>query len=459
MGVNLRLQRECYFQARFKHGARVAFGYGQAASSMRDTSLIELSLLLLACGVAIASPVRLRLPPMLGYLSVGFIMACNGVNLTAADDHIRGVAELGVVALMFTLGLEFSLTKLLASGAQAFGAGCLQVGITTAMVVAGALMGLAAPSGAFVAGMVAGESDFRYRFEGLVRPLRNALLGLFFISVGMQIEIKVLVGEPVSVLQWLLLFLIVKTAIIVTVAKLLRCPVSNGIRIAIIFAHGGEFAWLLLMQAMRNDFVVQTVAQPAAMALALSMSIAPILVQQHVKIAHFVEGLFLVHIRAEEPLRRSSVELLSHHVLLCGFGSSGRLMAITLDTAKLSYIAMEVDDVRFDAGHEEVIIDQASVARAKLVVLTFERRSELERIAHDALGFVSRKHSLRSRTDEHAAISCITGRVSMSFPQDLAAGLELARESLRRSGFKDKDARQALAAVRKSLCSSDARAA
>jgi CPA2 family monovalent cation:H+ antiporter-2 len=559
---------------------------------MRNTSLGEFALLLLASAVAIALLSRLRLPAVLGYLAAGLILGSNGLDFIVATEQLRMTAELGVIFLMFTVGLEFSLSKMLASRAQTLGAGSLQLGLTTMIVAAcavillgvdwraaivlggatamsstaithkqlhdenalttdygkaalgtllfqdfaslpfliavgawsrgrpsnaptilqalataalivaliawcrplfGALLswiartrsadlfllcallfalgtalvvqgvGLAAPSGAFLAGMMVGESDFRHRFENDVQPFRDALLGVFFVTIGMQIDISLLISMPAATLVWLLIFVLGKATIILLVARVLHWPVTVAIRVAIILAHGGEFGLLLLTQAAANGILAQRIAQPALVALAISMAAAPIIIQQHRRLARFIESIFFVHIRAGEPISRSSVEDLDHHVLLCGCGRVGRLVAVTLDTAKLSYVAIEADAARFDAakkaGHKVIfgdasshrMLDVAGVSRARLLVLTFDRRAAVERIVYHARVSNPQIPSLLSTIDDQTALSYIIGGISMCFPENLAAGLELAHESLRRCSFTDDEAQKVLTAVRERL--------
>jgi CPA2 family monovalent cation:H+ antiporter-2 len=186
----------------------------------------------------------------------------------------------------------------------------------------------------------------------------------------------------------------------------------------------------------------------ALMLLALGMSLVP-LVRQHQKIAQLLAAIFVVHMRIEEPLSSSSVQLFSH-LLLCGCGSHGRLLVFRMNTARLSYRCIDGDY----AGESKKLsspLKPADVSCARLFLLTFDRGTAVQRLVRKAWLDDQRTRSCFSASGELAMLFHFIGGISLRFPQDLAAGLELVQESLRRCGFADDDAQSVLSSVRRRL--------
>src|SRR5258708_19051126 len=136
------------------------------------------------------------------------------------------------------------------------------------------LAGLAPSIGAFLAGMVIGESDFRHRVEDDVRPFRDILVGLFFVTVGMAVDPAIVVVSPAAVLGWLIVFLPGKALVLAVVALMMGWPAATGARLAVILAPGGELGLLLLTQAMAIGVVAPAVGPPALLALAGTIGLA-----------------------------------------------------------------------------------------------------------------------------------------------------------------------------------------
>jgi len=139
-------------------------------------------------------------------------------------------------------------------------------------------LGFSAPIGAFLVGMVLGETDFRHQIEDDVRPFRDVLLGLFFVTVGMTLDLALLVSAWPSVLACAMLFIAGKGVLVALVGLSLRWPRGVSLRTAIILAHGGEFGLLLLSQALQGEVLLVGVAQPLLGGLFLRMAVAAFLI-------------------------------------------------------------------------------------------------------------------------------------------------------------------------------------
>ena len=162
----------------------------------------------------------------------------------------------------------------------------LALALGTAFAAHGA--GLSPPIGAFLAGMVVGESDFRHQIEDDIRPFRDVLVGLFFVTIGMQVDPAVIVAAPLALLGWMIVFLLGKAALVALVAAVLRWPAHVALRVGVILAHGGEFGLLLLTQAIAAGVIEPDPGQAMLVALASRWASRPILIQQSAAVADLV---------------------------------------------------------------------------------------------------------------------------------------------------------------------------
>ena len=560
---------------------------------MADALLIKTLVVILASVGAVGLVARARLPAAVGYLLAGLVIGPHGLQLIAASDETTFLAELGIIFLMFMVGLEFSLPAMIAARRDVFGAGSLQVGFTVLIVAgiamlwgvglstavllggavamsstaitlkqlvdqgdvssqqgrlvlaillfqdlaalpflvvlggwkqsggpepletlrqlgiaagtlgiaafvckpvfrtwltwvartnsadlflltvlllalgtafAGRLAGLSAPIGAFLAGMVVGESDFRHQVEDDIRPFRDVLLGLFFVTTGMEVDPSTITAAPMAVLAWIIACLPGKALVVLLVGAIMRWPAPVSTRAALILAHGGEDGLLLLTLAMKVGAIEPNVGQPALLALAATMALGPMLILRSARFAEFVNGAsHRAKADAEEAAIRAESQNLGDHVILCGCGRVGRLVSLVLEAAKVPYIAVESDLMRFrrakKSGHKVVfgdagrkrVLEAAGVTRARLVVVTFDRRHAVERILHYAREQNPAVSSIVSVADDQEIISFVRAGASTVFPENVAAGLALADQVLLVCGFSQDTAANIVTTVRAEL--------
>jgi monovalent cation:H+ antiporter-2, CPA2 family len=498
-------------------------------------SALELTLVLLTASVIAVVALRaLRLPPLVAYLAVGTILGPHAIGLTGNADQVHGLGEIGVVFLMFSLGLEFNLTKLKTMRRWVFGLGAAQVGSTVVAVVALLVMlppviqiwmlgaeidwraaialggaaamsstalvsklltekreletehgkrvfsvllfqdlavipmlilipalasgtsdwmtqvglalakaavllvlllrfgpplmrrwfnmvvkqrshelftlnvllatlffawltkkaGLSMELGAFVAGMLIAETEFRYQVEEDIKPFRDVLLGLFFVAVGMQLDLRVVFEAWPRVLLFVLLPVALKFLLVLALARAFQTPTGTGIRTAVWLAQGGEFGFVLLSLASDNSLLPPEVLQPVLAAMLVSLLISPLLIEQ--------SGKWALRWSSQEWLQRSlqlqtiaSRSLArSRHVLILGYGRCGQGMAHVLEAEKVATLALDLDPDRVrqaaaageavvygDASRRETLL-AAGVHRAQAAVITFDDTPTALRIMH-----------------------------------------------------------------------------
>lgn len=245
--------------------------------------------------------------------------------------------------------------------------------------------GLSLALGAFLAGMMLGETEFRHQVEADIRPFRDVLLGLFFITIGMLLEVHVLPG----ILHWVLLLafalMAFKLVAVTALGVLMGIEKGVAVRAGLVLAQGGEFGFALLSLALSAGLLETGAAQIILAALILSMAASPILIHYN--------GAIVKRVFAESYMRRREqlvqdvalhAQDLSDHTIICGYGRIGQNVARLLDNEGFEYIALDLDPVRVrdaraagervyygDSTHREML-EAAGLYRARAVVISFD---------------------------------------------------------------------------------------
>jgi len=495
-------------------------------------SSLELTLILLGSAVLGVVAFRmLHLPPMLGYLVVGIIIGPHALGLAQENEASSTLAEFGVVFLMFSIGLEFSLPQLKAMRRVVFGLGMAQVlttigatmvfgwaiatllppalhiGWQAAFALGGALAmsstaivskmlterleleseqgrksigillfqdlavvpllilipslaqdpadllvtlawasakavvvlvlllfighkvmntwftivvkrrsqelfmlnlllvtlgaawiteraGLSLALGAFVAGMLISETPYKHQVEEDIKPFRDVLLGLFFITVGMMLNGRVVLENWWLVLLLLVGPVLVKFALIAGLARLFGSSTGVAVRTGLALAQAGEFGFVLLNVAGGSHLMDPFVIQVVLAAMVLSMLAAPFIIaksdQLVLKVAAnewMMQSLALTRIAARTMAAQQ-------HVIVCGFGRSGQSLATLLSEEKIAYHALDLDPERVqeahsagahvsygDAARRESLI-AAGIYRAAAVVITYASTPSALKVLH-----------------------------------------------------------------------------
>jgi len=457
---------------------------------------------------------RLGWPSLLGYLIVGMTLGPHAIGLISASSTTRQLPELGVVFLLFTLGLEFSFPRMLAVRREVFGLGSLQVGVTVAVValiarllgqswlvaalIGGAvamsstaiilsqltdraeinrthgrlafsmllfqdlafvpflavasgleragsasfsaqqiafsvaaavaavvvvlaagrwllrplfheiahsrlrelftlavlfvvlasawtssIAGLSLAMGAFLAGMMLAETEYRHQIDAVIRPFRDILLGLFFISVGMLLDVRLLLEDFGIVSALLAGLLLLKSLLAALVTRLFVASNFKALRTGIVMSIGGEFGIALLTIVLQSGAVVGGLAQSLLVAVVLSMVLSPLILASNARVARWL-------LRERRPIPPVEIEEAAtgaiaqrEHVILCGFGRVGQNVARVLESQGFEYIALDLDPARIRAARQagepvlygdsadEEMLEKAGIARASAIVISF----------------------------------------------------------------------------------------
>ncbi|MBA2654446.1 MAG: cation:proton antiporter [Gammaproteobacteria bacterium] len=460
---------------------------------------------------------RAKLPPIFGYLFVGSLVGPHAFGWIRDVKNISQLADFGVMFLMFTVGLEFSYTRLRKMKSQVLSLGSIQVILTTAIttiiamwlgmtfqeaIIVGAIvsmsstaivlkqlidqleldtlhgnhsvaillfqdlaaipffiliyslaipdqpilillwsviaksfvailailvigrwimrplfrevvgshslelftltallitlstawitqqMGLSLALGAFLAGMILAETELRHQLEAVIRPFRDILMGLFFISIGMLFNVREIPITWSWAFLLLVALLIFKTALIFLLSLMAGRNAKEALRTGLVLAQGGEFGFALLALALTYHLLPSLYGQVVLGALLFSMALAPFILKYNEKIAEIV--LRKISLEKIDKSKAKPVQVLvdqEKHVILCGYGRVGQGLARILENENIPYLAIDFDlnlvqkakslgypVIYGDASLYE-ILQTCRIQNAHALVITFEQIS------------------------------------------------------------------------------------
>ena len=438
---------------------------------MPNTSfLVDVLQLLTAAIVCVPLFRRLGLGSVLGYLVAGILVGPSGFGLIAGADLLKSLAELGVVFLLFTIGLELTLEKLSGFGARKFVLGVGQVSVTALLagavaymlghgIAAAAIMGgavamsstaivvpllagqsrlatefgqaafaillvqdiamapflvlietlhgnaadtgielvqalalagvkavgavavivaigrfvlqplfhvvaeakspelsiglallvalgtswltehasLSLAFGAFLAGLLLAETEFRHQVAADIEPFRGLLLGLFFITVGMSIDVKTAAAHPGAVLGVTALLLIGKGTIVAALARLLGHGPWDSLRLGLLLSQGGEFAFVLIGLAAAAQLLPGDTAQIVLAAIGVALIVMPLIAKAEDRIGRWLD----VRAASERDGAEARLHDLSDHIIVVGQGEVGKIVTRLLKAWNIPYLSLD----------------------------------------------------------------------------------------------------------------------
>ncbi|MGC9386333.1 MAG: monovalent cation:proton antiporter-2 (CPA2) family protein [Hydrogenovibrio sp.] len=481
---------------------------------MFDHILFNIVFLLIITVGLVSISRRIHLPAILNYILVGVIVGPFGFALIESEENIHFLAEFGIVFLLFSIGLEFSLTQMVSMRRVVFGLGGLQVFVTglvvfgvsyllgldieTSLVIAGAFAlsstaivikqlteqseiqtrhgratvgilifqdimaipllilipalgaaaGLSLPHelgmaflkgaivvvvmllvgryvlrplfkevasaksqelftltvltvvlsaaafteemeismtlGAFLAGMMLGETEYRHQIEADIRPFQDILLGLFFITVGMMISLEVIQTHFWIIMAVTLGIMLLKGLVIFGLMHLFKKPDGVGLRTAISLSQVGEFGLVLITLALTYNLLPGELGQTLLTAAVFSMMATPFLIKYNGRLANrFCRKSYQNDFSEMENVIKEDSKFLSDHVVLLGFGRVGQITAKFLEQAHVPFVALDMDikrvqeaqqsgePVYFGDSAKYSILQATNIHKAKVAIITF----------------------------------------------------------------------------------------
>ena len=541
---------------------------------------LELTLLyLLAAVLGVVAFRSLKLPPMLGYLSVGVVIGPHALALATDSDAVRHLGEFGVVFLMFVIGLEFNLSKLRSMRRHVFGLGLLQVTLTivlatfgslflasmaptlwkmewqTALALSGAIAmsstaivvkllverleldsehgkrvmgvllfqdlavvpllvlvpalgtspdklfmalalaglkatllvgllltggrrlmrwwltlvarrkseelfvlnlllvtlglawlteraGLSLALGAFLAGMLISETEYKHQVETDIRPFHDVLLGLFFISVGMMLDWREVTQHWQLVLVLVTLPVLFKLVMVMVLARALGATAGVSLRTGLYLAQAGEFGFVLLSLAQENQLVPVELINPILASMVLSMLATPFIIMFSNRIVlRLVSSEWLQQSLQMTSIARKSINT-SKHVIICGYGRCGQNLGHILEREGIQYMALDLDPDRVQqaaaAGDSVVYGDAvrlpalmaAGLTRASAVVVTYLDTASALKVLASVRAHAPEVPVIVRTVDDHDLEKLQTAGATEVVPEAIEGSLMLASHAL-----------------------------
>jgi glutathione-regulated potassium-efflux system ancillary protein KefC len=382
----------------------------------------------------------LALFPLLATLAVTDVAIAGG-PLDGLPTWMRGIAVLAAIGAI-VLGGRLLLRPVLRWVASSnlheiFTATALMLVVGVAVLMQ--TVGLSPALGAFVAGVVLADSEYRHEIETDIEPFRGLLLGLFFISVGAGIDFGLLMDEPILILGLVALLVVIKAAVMFGVAKLFGNRTGDSALIGLGLAQGGEFAFVLFAFAQGAGVMPASVIAPLTVVVALSMAISPLLLIAGQAIMTRVDAT-LTSDRAPE------IETGHYDVIIAGYGRFGQIVGrmLSANGFSVSVLDHDADQVEVLRGFGRKVnygdatrLDLLRIAGAGeaqlLVVAIDDPEKSLELVETARKAFPNLKIVARAFDRRHA-YELMTRKIDAFERETFAAGVRLAVKSLRLLG-------------------------
>jgi monovalent cation:proton antiporter-2 (CPA2) family protein len=247
--------------------------------------------------------------------------------------------------------------------------------------------GLSTSLGAFMAGVMLSDSEYRHAIQTDIEPFEGLLLGFFFISVGMSADLGLALRQPGEILAGLVILVAVKTAITFTVGWLKRRNLASALRFASALPEGSEFSFVLFAAATKVGVMAKSTADMATLIVALSMIATPVLFAGS-------ERLLIPRLMPKRETRPADrIEPADIPVIICGFGRMGQIVGRVLSVQRIAYTALDSDARRIEAVRRFgpkiyfgdptrlELLRSAGAARAKILVISLDDREAILTLA------------------------------------------------------------------------------
>jgi len=304
------------------------------------------------------------------------------------------------------------------------------------------LAGLSLALGAFIAGMLISETEFKHQVETDIRPFHDVLLGLFFISVGMLLDWRIVLERWPLVLLLATLPVLFKLALVTGLARVLGATTGVSLRTGLYLAQAGEFGFVLLMLANESALLPPTLLNPILASMVLSMLATPfIIMYSNAIVMRLVSSDWLQQSLQMTSIARKSINT-SKHVIICGYGRCGQNLGHLLEAEGIPYIALDLDPDRVRqaaaAGDSVVFGDAvrlqslmaAGLARASAVVVTYLDTASALKVLANARAHAPTVPVIVRTVDDHDLEKLQAAGATAVVPEAIEGSLMLASHAL-----------------------------
>ncbi len=514
---------------------------------------------------------RMKLSPALGYLFAGAVIGPYAMGLVQDIESVQNVAELGVIFLMFIIGLELPLERLVVMRRYVFGLGLSQVlftsmmlagiaiflgfPVTTSVVIGGALSlsstalviqllserhelstkygrssfsillfqdlavvpllavtlllsdrssdtsaimtlltaflkggaaiimifivgrfvlrpmyqyfasvnddeiftaatlliilgvswatgyaGLSMALGAFLAGMLIAETEYRHQVEADIRPFQGLLLGLFFIGIGMSIDFRMIAEQAGLIVILVFSLMLVKAAMLFMLCRAFNMDRASSLRTAAMLSQGGEFAFVVIKLAMVGALVNETVGQTILVVVAISMALTPLFATIAAKLT--AHNVFSADVSVALDHLAEDTHGMKNHVIIAGFGRVGKTVASVLEKNNVQYIALDLDvrqvsdacgqglPVYYGNASKEDILEAVGGDRAAVIVIALDSPNFVRKVAHTAHSMFPAMQILARATDAADKTELEQHGVNTAIADNPNIGIQLGQQTV-----------------------------
>ncbi|MEO8409565.1 MAG: monovalent cation:proton antiporter-2 (CPA2) family protein [Propionivibrio sp.] len=332
-----------------------------------------------------------------------------------------------------------------ANSHEVFVAATLLVVVGTALLMQ--QVGLSMALGSFLAGVLLADSEYRHELEADIEPFKGLLLGLFFIAVGMTVDLRLVARQPLMIIGLTVGLMAIKALVLYVLARLHRYSHGSAVNFALAISQGGEFAFVLFGVAASGGILAPTIADTLVVVVSLSMVVTPLLVSLNEKWLKIGQA-------PGERRQFDAIEPREHRVIIAGFGRFGQMIGRTLRLKKISFTALEasfeqVDFVRkfgnkiyFGDASRLDLLRAAHAELAEIFVLAIDDiEASVKTAAMVRKHYPHLKIYARARNRMHAYQLMDVG-VDKLIRETLLSSLELARDVLVELGYSSADARE-----------------
>ena len=324
---------------------------------------------------------------------------------------------------------------------------------TTLLVVIGAASishaaGLSAALGAFLAGLLLAESEYRHDIELYLEPFKGLLLGLFFMSVAMEIDIQAVADNPMWIALSVVGLFAIKAIITTATAKLFGFSWSHATETGIFLAQGGEFAFVVLGLALSFSLIPVDTTQFMLIVVSATMFLTPFLATLSRMVGSKLEPT------QESPEAEFHEELLNH-IVLVGYGRTGKLLSEMLNTHMIPFIVIDRDPQLFDAEPVQIgdatrsgILTKFHIEHAQALVICINQPDTVSHIIEAARRAAPDIPILVRAHDEHQARQYLDLGATVAVPEVLESGLQLAQALLTQMDVSDHASGEIVAQLR-----------
>lgn len=307
------------------------------------------------------------------------------------------------------------------------------------------LAGLSMALGALLAGLLLAETEFRHEVEVIIEPFKGLLMGLFFMSVGMQIDVREIIKSPVWITLAVLSLFAVKTLVTSAIFRLGGFPWGRAVASGVLLGQGGEFAFIVVAYALGTRLIAPEVAQFVMLVVGLSLFATPALA----KAARGLGGWWDKRHHHQLADLDAGAAPPAGSVIIAGFGRVGQLLAKVLTEQDISYVAIENDArlvttlhprgfaVYFGDASRAELLQKVHADRASAVVLTMDHpASVLHAVRSIRRAYPQLPVYARARDEAHA-LALVQAGATLVVPEALEAALQLAATVLQTAGVAE----------------------